>query len=198
MNPDTDRSVAFDPTAPPDEHNDALAELQKFHIPSNVLMSETLVRIFEMAECSPMNKAIDKNVVPFLGRFRGKPGMQSVALDELQLGLQCEYWEKPAAVNFEALQHIVDQTPVFSAVVMTRIRQVQRFCRVLSRAMVVRRKTQRPAQFELTEPTRTAVAAWIAKAALRFPESVNSTPLFGRPLSMARARFRMAGLAHQA
>ncbi|HQZ03881.1 MAG TPA: hypothetical protein PKW99_14645, partial [Thauera sp.] len=38
---------------------------------------------------------------------------------------------------------------------------------VLSRAMVVQRKTQRPVQFELTEPTRTAVAAWIAKAALR-------------------------------
>ena len=33
--------------------------------------------------------------------------------------------------------------------------------------MVVQRKTQRPVQFELTEPTRTAVAAWIAKAALR-------------------------------
>jgi integrase len=32
---------------------------------------------------------------------------------------------------------------------------------VVSRAMVVQRKTQRPVQFELTEPTRSAVAAWI-------------------------------------
>jgi hypothetical protein len=30
--------------------------------------------------------------------------------------------------------------------------------------MVVQRKTQRPVQFELTEPTRSAVAAWIEKA----------------------------------
>lgn len=33
--------------------------------------------------------------------------------------------------------------------------------------MVVQRKTQRPVQFELTEPTRTAVAAWIEKANLK-------------------------------
>ena len=33
--------------------------------------------------------------------------------------------------------------------------------------MVVQRKTLPPVRFELTEPTRTAVAAWIAKAAFR-------------------------------
>jgi integrase len=32
--------------------------------------------------------------------------------------------------------------------------------------MVMQRKTQRPVQFELTEPTRDAVALWIAKANL--------------------------------
>ncbi|TLD47302.1 MAG: hypothetical protein FAZ92_00442 [Accumulibacter sp.] len=36
--------------------------------------------------------------------------------------------------------------------------------------MIVQRKAQRPVQFELTEPTRTAVAAWIEKAGLR-PEA---------------------------
>jgi len=35
------------------------------------------------------------------------------------------------------------------------------------RASVIQRKTQRPVQFELTEPTRTAVAAWIEKAHLQ-------------------------------
>ncbi|MDD2874365.1 MAG: hypothetical protein PHG21_12130 [Azoarcus sp.] len=86
MSPDTARFVAFDPTAPSEERNDVLAELQKSHIPSNALMPETLVLIFEMAEYSPMNKAINKNVVPFPGRFQGKSGMQSVGLDEWQLG----------------------------------------------------------------------------------------------------------------
>ena len=48
--------------------------------------------------------------------------------------------------------------------VSLRVRDVTHKNQVLSRAMVVQRKTQRPVQFELTEPTRTAMAAWIAKA----------------------------------
>ena len=39
--------------------------------------------------------------------------------------------------------------------------------KVLARAMVVQRKTQRPVQFELTEPTRAAVTTWIEKAKLK-------------------------------
>lgn len=48
-----------------------------------------------------------------------------------------------------------------------RVRDVTHGNQMLSRAMVVQRKTQRPVQFELTEPTRTAVSAWIVKAHLR-------------------------------
>jgi hypothetical protein len=45
----------------------------------------------------------------------------------------------------------------------------------------MQRKTQRPMQFELTEQTREAVAAWIAKAQLRpdqflFPSRLRSSP----------------------
>jgi len=46
------------------------------------------------------------------------------------------------------------------------VRDVTHGNQVLTRTMVVQRKTQRPVQFELTEPTRTAVAAWIDKANL--------------------------------
>jgi site-specific recombinase XerD len=47
--------------------------------------------------------------------------------------------------------------------------------------MVVQRKTQRPVQFELTEPTRTAVAAWISKEGLKsedflFPSRLHNSP----------------------
>jgi len=47
--------------------------------------------------------------------------------------------------------------------------------------MVLQRKTQRPVQFELTEQTREAVAAWIAKAQLRlgdylFPSRTRRSP----------------------
>jgi integrase len=58
--------------------------------------------------------------------------------------------------------------------------------RVASRATVFQRKTQRPAQFELTEHTRDALTAWIAAEELRatdylFPSRVrNGTPLSRR------------------
>lgn len=65
--------------------------------------------------------------------------------------------------------------------VSLRVRDVTHGSQVLSRAMVVQRKTQRPVQFELTEPTRTPVAAWIEKAGFRaedflFPSRLHSSP----------------------
>jgi len=48
-----------------------------------------------------------------------------------------------------------------------RVRDITHGDQVLARAMIVQRKTQRPVQFELTEPARAAVAAWIEKAKLK-------------------------------
>jgi integrase len=52
---------------------------------------------------------------------------------------------------------------------------------VAPRAMVMQKKTQRPVQFEITEQTRDAVAAWIAAAHLKpeqflFPSRVSESP----------------------
>jgi len=65
--------------------------------------------------------------------------------------------------------------------VCLRVRDVTHGSQVLSRAMVIQRKTQRPVQFELTETTRTTVAAWIAKAGLKpdgflFPSRLHGAP----------------------
>jgi len=63
-----------------------------------------------------------------------------------------------------------------------RVRDISHGAQILSRAMVIQRKTQRPVQFELTEPTRSAVAAWIETAHLRggdqylFPSRVKASP----------------------
>lgn len=62
-----------------------------------------------------------------------------------------------------------------------RVRDITHGNQILSRAMVVQRKTQRPVQFELTEPTRLAVAAWIEKAHLKseqylFPSRIQGSP----------------------
>ena len=51
--------------------------------------------------------------------------------------------------------------------VALQVRDVAHGNQIAPRAMVLQRKTQRPVQFELTEPTRDAVAAWIAKANLK-------------------------------
>ena len=61
------------------------------------------------------------------------------------------------------------------------VRDITHSNQVLARAMVVQRKTQRPVQFELTEPTRDAVAAWIEKAKLKpeeclFPSRLSNSP----------------------
>jgi integrase len=62
-----------------------------------------------------------------------------------------------------------------------RFRDITHGNQILARAMVVQRKTQRPVQFELTEPTRSAVAAWIEKVHLNpeqylFPSRLASSP----------------------
>ena len=69
--------------------------------------------------------------------------------------------------------------------VSLRVRDVTHGNQMLSRAMVIQKKTQRPVQFELTEPTRTAVAAWLEKSHLRIdhhPLETRSTRTFSRPV----------------
>ena len=51
--------------------------------------------------------------------------------------------------------------------VSLRVHDITQGTRVTSRAIVMQKKTQRTVQFELTEQTRDAVAAWIAQAHLR-------------------------------
>lgn len=62
-----------------------------------------------------------------------------------------------------------------------RVQDVTHGGQVLLRAMVIQRKTQRPVQFELTEPTRKAVAAWLEASKLQphdylFPSRLHSSP----------------------
>jgi RimJ/RimL family protein N-acetyltransferase len=61
------------------------------------------------------------------------------------------------------------------------VRDISQGGLVSSRAIVMQRKTHRPVQFELTEPTREAVAAWLSKAQLKpeqflFPSRIHASP----------------------
>jgi integrase len=62
-----------------------------------------------------------------------------------------------------------------------RVNDVVQGSHVAARAIVMQKKTQRPAQFEITEQTRDAVAAWITAAHLKpdqilFPRRVTESP----------------------
>lgn len=62
-----------------------------------------------------------------------------------------------------------------------RVRDIAHGNQIMSRAIVMQQKTKRPVQFELTEQTREAVAAWIAKANLNseqylFPSRLSKSP----------------------
>jgi integrase len=61
------------------------------------------------------------------------------------------------------------------------VHDVSQGSRVVPRAIVMQKKTQRPVQFEITEQTRDAVSAWIAEAHLKpdqylFPSRVSESP----------------------
>jgi hypothetical protein len=60
------------------------------------------------------------------------------------------------------------------------VRDVSHGERVAARAIVMQQKIHHPVQFEITEPTRAAVAAWIRRAGLRaedylFPSRVHAS-----------------------
>jgi hypothetical protein len=64
--------------------------------------------------------------------------------------------------------------------VQLRVRDVRHGQIMASRALVLQQKTHRPVQFEITEPTREAVSAWIAASHLQpddflFPSRIRSS-----------------------
>ena len=65
--------------------------------------------------------------------------------------------------------------------VKLQVRDIAHGDRIAARAIVVQKKTSRPVQFEITEPTRSALAAWIKLSSLRsdnypFPSRIRASP----------------------
>ena len=95
-----------------------------------------------------------------------KPALKPKDIWALRIHLQNEHLVRDLAMFNLA----IDSKLRGCDLVNLRVRDIMHGNKVLARATIVQRKTQRPVQFELTEPTRTAVAAWIEKAGLR-PEA---------------------------
>lgn len=132
---DDSRQTAFNAAAPQDERQSAMRHLQEVYQPlESALLPQDAVRNVidfiqdQYAEGNALRKA---QVIDFPGyrrKQRGEHGPQSVWLDKLQIFAHGEYFEKPSPLGFEALRSMVEQTPILNAIVLTRIRQVQRFC----------------------------------------------------------------------
>jgi hypothetical protein len=141
MAADDPGQVAFNSQAPAGERFDASAELAKAHRPttSSLIpasdMQAILAVINEGLEGEALLKARGGNIVTFPDVRGGnskppKRGMQSVYIDNLQIFHSGEYFEKPSPVGFDALRTMCEQTPILAGVIMTRIRQVNRFCTI--------------------------------------------------------------------
>lgn len=135
---DRAESVAFDPTSPLDERVDALSAVQSVHMPgmSDLLPAADIQAVIDDInfgyEEAAIRKAINANIVPFPSKAskEKKSGMQSLMIDDWAISIQGDYWDRPSALGFDSMRAMVEQTPVLNAVIMTRVRQVQRFCRV--------------------------------------------------------------------
>lgn len=83
-------------------------------------------------EQQEMAKALSRaKVIPFPSEAQKerKPGMQSVWIDDMQININGDWFERPGQFSFDAMRNMVEQTPILNAVIMTRQRQVARFCR---------------------------------------------------------------------
>ena len=106
-----------------------------------------------------------------------KPPLKPKDIWDIRIHLQHEHQVRDLAMFNLA----IDSKLRGCDLVSLRVRDITHGNQILARAMVVQRKTQRPVQFELTEPTRSAISAWIEKAHLNseqylFPSRLSKSP----------------------
>ncbi|ECH9374572.1 phage portal protein [Salmonella enterica subsp. enterica] len=122
--------TAFNPAAPADEQQDAMSQAQQAAMPKTVTDIVPLLKhINDAYEDQQFMKSMTRNNRLVFPEQQRETGMKSVWLNNDQAQYQGEYYEKSSNFNFDSMRMMVDRTPVLSAVIMTRIRQVQRFCR---------------------------------------------------------------------
>ena len=134
---DSASSVANDPTAPEPERIEAQTEMQQRAVGGglgDLIPAKEIAPVIDFIREGLVEENMLKagNIVPFPSdrAKKNKRGPQSVTLDDWQVATQGEYWERPSLLGFDSLRAMVDQTPILNAVIMTRVRQMQRFCRV--------------------------------------------------------------------
>ena len=123
-------------------------------------------------------EAINKREAWNKGKLVGqKPPLKPKDIWAIRIHLQNAHAVRDLAMFNVAIDSMLRGCDLVSL----RVRDVTHGNQVLPRAMVIQRKTQRPVQFEPTEPTRVAIAAWLEKSQLRndqflFPNRVARSP----------------------
>lgn len=140
MTTDTARAILSDPRAPADERFDAETELTKAVMPtglSSLIPRDEVQHVIDHILTDLADQELAKagqrgRVIPFPSQAAkaGDKGMQSLYLDDIQINIMGNWYEKPGVFSFDSMRMMVDQTPILNAVIMTRINQVRRFCRV--------------------------------------------------------------------
>lgn len=126
-------TIAQNPAAPAAERYDATVDVHRSGL-MDLIPSADLQPIIDHIQGSFAEQDMEKslrrgNVIPFPGQNVGKPGGQSVFLDDFQVVAQGQYWDRPGLLGFDSMRAMVDQTPILASIVMTRVRQVSGFCR---------------------------------------------------------------------
>lgn len=131
---DSALSTAYNGSAPADERDHAMREAQQSALPQSVTDMLPVVEFMrDQYEEQAFNKALSKpELIPFPSHAvqHKRPGMQSVWVDDTYGNAMGEWRDRWSTMSFDMLRAMVDQTPILSAVVFTRIRQIKRFCRV--------------------------------------------------------------------
>lgn len=127
--------VAHHLGAPEDERRQALSEAQKTAMPSSVKDMGPLIQFMQeqYQDQSFAKSMMKQSAIPLMSQSlasrNGDNGMQSVYLDERRIQNLGQYYEPPGMFAFDMMKTMVDQTPVLSSVILTRQRQIKRFCR---------------------------------------------------------------------
>jgi hypothetical protein len=126
-------SVATNPSAPAAERYDATVAVHDeglVGLVPSAEMSAAIEMIQEGWRDQELAKAARGNLIkgPWKQRDTERGG-HSVFLDDFQIQAQGAYWDRPGVLGFESMRAMVQQTPILNSIIMTRIRQVNRFCR---------------------------------------------------------------------
>lgn len=138
---DSAASIAQNPAAPAAERYDAQVDFTKSHgvasLAETLLPSNEIAPVIDMiresfAEQEEMAKAARGNLIvgPWAEKKPIVEAGQSVFLDQFQIQMQGGYWDRPGLLGFDSMRAMVEQTPVLNSIILTRIRQMNRFCRV--------------------------------------------------------------------